>query len=422
MKILLISHNPITRQSNMGITFLSLFSRFFRDELCQLYIYPTVPDEARCHSFYRMTDKDALRRIFTRKNPGGVIAATQGEGRFEKAEDEALYRSRKNKSALRRLLRDAMWKLSGWYSRQLRAWLAEEKPDCVFVAPGVAKFLYDMALHISRERKIPVVTYICDEYYFVEEPEALLDKLRLKLLRRRMEKLMAATSHLVTITPELAKAYSEKFGVKTTIVMTGASGEIAQGPSLVEEPDTICYYGNIRCNRYVSLAQVGRALDRMNAERGSDYRLKIYSFEKDPAILGSFQGIASVELCPGITGEEFQRTFQASELLMHTEAFDRQSVDFVKHSLSTKIADSLASGIPLLAYGPEDIASMEHLRRHDCALMAASQEELPQMLERAFTDARARREVAARGLETAKKFHDSQLVAQAMRQVMESVT
>ncbi len=423
MKVLIISHNPLTRQSNMGLTFQTLFASFRREELCQLYVYPTVPDEDSCNSFYRITDKEALKAVFTRRVPGGEISADQinpDQGVFENAGDETLYRNRKNKSPWRRMGRDMIWKLSGWYSKDLRRWLEREAPDRIFVAPGVAKFIYDMALRISKQLQIPIVTYVCDEYYFVRKPDSLADRYRLRLLRKKMDALMAHTAKLITISQELKEIYTGHFGVDATVVMTGAGEPIAEQPKVLEQPNTICYFGNIRCNRYVSLGQIGRALDRRNAETGSVCRLKIYSFEKDPQILGSFSEIASVEICPAVTGEAFRKVFSQAQLLLHAEAFDEASVDFVKNSISTKIADSLASGIPLLAYGPQEVASMQHLQRGGCALMAHSPENLPTLLEQAFTDASARRQAAGRGLEVARIYHDPEAVAKCTRQVMES--
>ncbi len=424
MKILIISHNPLTKQSNMGLTFQSLFARVQPEELCQLYVYPTVPDEARCHSFYRITDKEALKAVFSCRAPGGVIAASQiqpDQGVFENAQDEALYRSRKNKSALRRLGRDLIWQLSGWYSKDLRQWLEREQPDRIFVAPGVAKFLYDMALRISRDRNIPIVSYVCDEFYFIRRPDQLLDRLRLKLLQRKMEALMAHTSQLVTISQELKESYSRHFGVKATVVMTGAGEPVAESTRVAQQPDTIHYFGNIRCNRFVSLEEIGRELDRRNRETGSHCRLKIYTFEKDPTILDTFSGIDSIQVCAAVTGEAFRQVFSQAQLLLHTEAFDEASMDFVKNSISTKLADSLASGIPLLAYGPEGVASMQHLQRNGCALTAFSREALPRLLEQAFTDTAARQQAAQRGLEAAKVYHDPDQVAQKLRQILESV-
>ena len=63
MKVLIISHNPITTYQSMGKTMLSLFSAFDRSELCQLYIYPTLPDIDVCDSYFRITDRDVLKSL-----------------------------------------------------------------------------------------------------------------------------------------------------------------------------------------------------------------------------------------------------------------------------------------------------------------------------------------------------------------------
>lgn len=423
MKILIISHNPISNQSNMGKTFLSLFHQFSGEELCQLYIYPVIPNEKRCSSYYRITDKDALKAVIRLRKPGGEIAPeriTESQGLYEDAQDQSFYKNRKNKSPLRRLLRDAMWRMTPWYNRDLKAWLDREKPECVFVAPGVAKFLYDFALRISADRKIPVVTYICDEYYFVKEPAGGMEKLRLKLLRKKMEQLLARTRHLVTISQEMREEYKTHFGVPATMIMTGAMAGRVVGEEAGENPRNLCYFGNVRCNRYITLAQIGRVLDEMNREYGEDYCLKIYSAEKDPEILDVFREIQSIQLCGFVSGAEFDRAFREADLLVHTEAFDEASMDFTRHSISTKIADSLASGIPMVAYGPAEISSMAHLLRHRCALTAISPDGLRDMLETALRDKNARTEAARRAMEAAAAYHDLDRNAMCLRSVIEA--
>lgn len=425
MKVLIISHNPVSGQSNMGKTFLSLFSKFDSSELCQLYIYPTVPNIRSCESFFRITDKQVLKSLLKGKHPGGEIRPEQireDHSAYEKASDESLYRSRKNKSAFRRLLRDAMWELSRWYSPELKAWLDRENPDCIFVAPGVAKFIHNFALRIAGDRQIPVVTYICDEYYFVSQPEGALDRLRLKLLKEKIEALMAKTDHLVTISRELKTEYAETFHVGATHLLTGAAFEAALEPRLAENPRIISYFGNIRCNRYISLGQIGKTLDEINRECNTDYALHIYTAEKDPEILASLERYQSIRLCGFVTGDAFVQALCSAQLLLHVEAFDEASIDFVKHSVSTKIADSLASGVPLLAYGPANISSMQHLLRHDCAIAATSPEELREMLLRALTDGETRRRVAERAILAAGKYHNSEKNSEKLRLLLAAVS
>lgn len=425
MKVLIISHNPISTKSNMGKTFLSLFSEFDRSELCQFYIYPSFPDTDKCSSFYRVTDKEIIRSLISFKAVGAEVKRSfinENAGFYENPADEALYRNKKNKSALRRLVRDGAWRLARWYNKNLTEWLEREKPDCIFLSPGAAAFIYDVALKISKELDVPIVTYVCDEYYFLNTPKGLLEKLRFKLFKDKFEKLMADSACLAVICDELKQEYTHHFGIKAETLMTGAGREIAQGTKIFESPTEIRYFGNIRCNRFNSLCDVGLALDKMNSRTGKDYKLKIFTAEKDSEILSVFDGIRSIELCGFVSGEDFEREFNSSQLLLHVEAFDDASIDRVKHSVSTKIADSLASGIPLLAYGPESISSMKHLIRHDCALVATSKEELPAMLEAAFTDSERKQICAENAIETAREYHIGSKTSLKLKKTLKNIT
>ena len=422
---MIISHNPISMQSNMGQTMLSLFSQFEKEELCQFYIYPTIPNLERCASYYRVTDKEMLAGLFRRGFVGGEIHADEScenQGMFEVQSDRKLYRNPKNKSAIRRLSRDTVWKLGNWYSNELANWLERERPTCIFVAPGAAKFLYDIALRISTEREIPIITYLCDEYYFVKKPGELLDRYRLQLLRQKIEALMAHTAHLVTICEELTQVYQGTFSVEATTLMTGSSFPIAEHPRLVHQPTEINYFGNIRANRYRSLCEIGQELDAINRETGMAYRLNIYTAEQDETILAHFDEIDSIRLMGYISGDLFNRTFLSSQLLLHVEAFDAESIDRVRHSISTKLANSLASGIPLLAYGPDEISSMKYLLRNNCAIAATTKKQLREMLLMGFRYETVRRETAERGLEVAKQFHDAEKVSLQLREIVNRVS
>ena len=425
-KTLIISHNPITTYESMGKTLLQLFSSFRSEELCQLYIYPTLPDIARCHSYFRITDKDVLKsytsflQVKGREIRGEEI--TPGaRALFEHPEDEKLYRNTKNKRPFRMLLRDAMWKCAHWNNRALKQWLEREAPDRIFVAPGAATFLYEIAIKISTRYRLPMAVYLCDEYYFVRRPDAWLGRIQLSLRRRSMQKLIYRSAHIVTICGELEESYARHFRRPTTTIMTGTSRPIADAPKTCPAPQRIVYAGSIRCNRYTALAEIGHALDRFNAGYGTQFRLAVYTQEKNTEILRSLQGIQSLELCGFLTGEAFERVFASADLLLHVEAFDAQSIDRVRHSVSTKIADSLGSGSCLLAYAPDCVASMRHLLKHRCALTATEPDKLPEMLESAFFREKERKTVVENALRTARQEHDAGRTSARLYQIMEGL-
>lgn len=422
MKVLVISHNPIGTQFNMSKTLLSLLSSLKKDELCQLYIYPALPDVDLCSSYFRITDKDVLRSYYTLKlNCCEVEADCSKHSMYENSDDEKIYKNPKNKSNLRMILRDLMWKCAHWYTKKLESWIKKEKPTCIFVAPGDATFIYDIALKISKKFNLPIVTYICDDYYFVKTPKSVISKLRVAFLKKKIRKLMRSTVKLAVICNALKDEYSKEFGVSAETIMTGSEFTAESLSRLVEKPTSLSYFGNIGCNRYISLADIGRMLDCINNKEGTNLLLNIYTAEKNPDIINSFSNIESIKLCPFVLGDAFKSALLGSELLLHVEAFDEESIDVVKHSISTKIADSLASGIPLVAYGPPNVASVQYLISEECAIIATSKTELENTLYNAFFDNAKREKAVSNALKATKKHHNSLENSKRLLSIFEEV-
>lgn len=421
MKVLIISHNPITTYQSMGKTMLSLFSSFNKDELCQLYIYPTVPDIGVCNSYFRVTDRDILKSFtrFLKVTPrvmGDEDIDTTQHSMYENTTEADFYKKNK-KNSLTLICRDLMWSLSHWYNKTLKKWLAQEKPTCIFLAPGESKFIYNIALRIAGKLDIPVFTYICDDYYFVNKPEKTTDRLQLNLLKRRMKIALKKSTGIITICDELAKAYQDEFKTKAWTIFTGSNYPIADGGVDNSDNKGLTYMGNLTCNRYVTIAQIGRALDNINKENGTEYKLHLYAPPLKDEINEIFQKISSIQYCGYVTSKEFEQVLHSKTVLLHVEAFDEQSIDRVKHSVSTKIADSLGSGNLLFAYGPKQVASVRHLISHNCAIVVTEQSKLEQSLMALFkeTDYSA---VVKRAIATAKKYHSSEKNSLVLRDIL----
>ena len=121
---------------------------------------------------------------------------------------------------------------------------------------------------------------------------------------------------------------------------------------------------------------------------------------------------------PFVSGEEFIKDFFNAEVLLHTEAFDEDSIDLVKHSVSTKIADSLFSGIPLLAFGPDSVSSMKHLIRNDCAVIATNPDELRNAVFKVLNDKDECMRVAEKAVNTAIIYHDRTKNSKTLKNIL----
>lgn len=421
MKVLIMSHNPITDYNSMGKTFLGLFSAFSEDELCQFYVYPTLPNIKVCESYYRMTDREALRSIVRRGSAGRRISDSEIKRENTLYEDEnasKMYRGKGSHKELKILVRDAIWKLSAWKNPHLAAWLAEERPDVIFAAPGASGFFYRLILRTAEMCGIPIVTYVCDDFYFSSQSKrGLVGRFYARYIRRKIETLMRASRHVVTISDELARDYAAAFGCACTVISTGANLKNAPA-ACCGDGKILSYFGNLQLGRYRSLAEVARAVDAYNAAHGDHVTLNIYTADTSPQITAAFEGAACVRFCGFLSADKMCEEMKKASVLLHVESFEEENRERVKYSVSTKIADSLASGICLFAYGPEGISSIEYLRRNACASVAVNREELTDKLSECLEKPEIRTEKASMALEIAALNHDSGRQSERLKSIL----
>ncbi len=401
----------------MGKTLLTLFSAFDKEELCQFYVHNSFPDTDKCSSYYRITDKEALKGVFSARAEGSEVFPETDE---RKSANGGSGRSVK-RSPFKLFLRDIAWKISRSCGKKLDLWIKRESPDCIFVAPGYSGFIYDIALKISGRYNLPIVVYICDDYCFIKNKGGIFKRLQIKKIRKKMSALTKKASCAVTISDELKAAYEKEFGVLCKTVMTGGliAPTDAQKYYRAEKHDksAAVYLGNLARNRYVSLCEIGMALEKINKEKGADYKLLVYTGETDERTLSALSEVKTVKLCGEVRGEEYLQTLCSAEILVHTEAFDEKSVDLVKYSISAKISDLVSSGRKIFVYGPKDISSVRYFEKNEAAYVASGKSELEKTLISAFAESGESYIGNARRL--AEKNHDLKRNGEEIYEILE---
>lgn len=414
MKVLIISHCQLSVNYSIGKTLASLFSAFNKNELCQLYVHAGLPDIDICESYYRLTDKDVIKGVFRFGAKGNEVSAMGNDT------DNAFRKSTKPLRAikLKELLRDAIWKASPWFGKDLRTWLDKEKPTCIFVAVGSGKFLYDIALKISKVYNIPVITYVCDDYYFDRTDRSLTGKIWSRKLRKKSDRLFTSSKAIVSICPKMSEIYRNTFYTQTYTVMTGASINKRKEFNKNEKVKNLNYFGKLSLRRYESIFDIGKTLDEINLSDCENFVLNIYCGGITEEMKMFFNGVKAIRFHDFVRGEDFVREFLTSDLLLHVESFDERMKERVKYSVSTKIADSLASGIPLFAYGPCGIASMDYLAENSAAITVMDKNQLKNGLRDALYNNELRNKTIENAEMLADKNHNTDIVSQTVKTII----
>ena len=407
MKILIVSNNCFSKSQNMGKTFSSIFQAFTREELCQLYFYSSIPDTKQCGSYYRVSDLDVLKSFLV-KNPGGEIyySESQAGDIYENAITKKIYKSVDRNNPVIEIARTIYWRMAHWDNKKFAAWMDREKPDCIFFAAGDTVFSYWITLKIHKKYNLPIISYICDEFYYGKLKKNFLGRLYCYWLKKYMKKTFKESEILATICTSLGELYQPLFKKPYYVLRTGYT-MIPEMKTLPKQCKKISYLGNLGLGRWKSIQEIGRQLDIINKTQDEKIILEVYSGEENESIIRNMTEPFSVKFMGRVSQEMCQNIIKESMAVLHVESFEDRNIRRVKYSFSTKIADSLASGTCLLAYGPREIASIEYLLATGSAMVATNSEELYSGLLKIITAKDVRDQYIKQALKIAKENHNA---------------
>lgn len=403
-RVLIISYNPLCLFNNGGKSLLSLFSSFSKEELIQFYIYPTLPDNEWCNSFYRQTDKDLLNPIRNK-----IILHCVIPSKTEPIEEQSIYKTSSQNRSIKLLCRDALWAFSNWDNKQLNNWIKENRPDIVFSDTGDSSFLYNVSLKISKKYNLPLVGYFGDDYCSIVEKKNLIRRYQLFKLRKTIAKFVQHAKLLLFVNDSFSDYYKDRFalGGKVRTIYNGSNFSFDSDYDETDSSNLVfSYIGNLSLQRGDNLIEIGKALQNYNDINNTSHSLIVYARNRDN-FEERTRSIKAIDYRGLIPGNQVKDAIMSSDILIHTESFSEDSKKMTKYSMSTKIADSLSSGKCLLAFGPKDVASIKHLLKYDCAFCICSNLEMGEKLKQLIEDKKLRLYYKTRGKQISEEFHNS---------------
>jgi len=406
MRLLIISHNVFSLTENMGKTLLGYFENWESDKLAQLYFHSEVPVTEKCFKYYNITDTDALKSILLRTKCGrsfGIndIKSDLKTSRTDSGVKAKLYQKARKRTPLIYLLRNSIWNLSNWNNKKLNNWIDEFKPEAVFFASGDYSFSYKIALKIAKKRNIPLYISCMDDYYFYNiNHKSILGKLQHRLFMNYVKRTIDYSKCIFTICDKMTKDYSIYFKKPCYTIHNPYSISV----SSEKKENKIVYLGNLGYNRHIQLVSIGQALKKAQLPNIPSH-IDVYSSESQPEILKDLTIENGVVFHGSVSSKEVEKIIKSSLLVIHTESFDNDIRERVKYSVSTKIADCLASGACILAYGPSDVASIEYLIDNNAAFVITRQEDLEKGIIKILSDEQLRLDITNNAKNLACKNH-----------------
>lgn len=438
MKVLVLSSSPWAESNSFGSTYSNIFGGIEGLELANIYCKPGTPDNGIVLRYFQLTELSLIRNLLNRAVPPGRSFDSSdvrcrddlSSGASVTRQELPAYRfARARRLQVFFWARDLIWRIGRWRSDELKAFIDDFAPDVLFQPIYHSSYLSDIALFIQKRADAPMVGYVSDDVYtlcqFSLSPLYWIDR----LLKRRKVRRVIDRCELLFVVSDVQKFEYERLFKPRCEVLTKCSDFDTQPPfvNVVADrehnrrPLKLLYAGNIGAGRWRTLGLLVAAIGRVN-DGGGRLHLTIHTATPiTRAMRRALDAPGSSELMESVSSTEVINLQRAADVLVHVEGFDLRSRLQVRQSFSTKLVDCFASGRCVLAVGPEDVASIEYLRRNDAALVASSPKQLDQLLLDIFTKEGMIEEYALKGWATGRRNHNRSDVQRRLVSELESV-
>lgn len=408
MKILVLSSTPWTNDNSFGNSFGNIFEGIEDIEIANIYCKYGKPNTKLVSRFFQITEKSMFRNLKNPKVPSGQEVFMDESVPTDVVEPKSANLARKKRWIIMFWARDLIWKFGRWKSPELKKFIDDFKPDVIFQPVYYVSHMNRIANFIKKYTGVPMYGYVSDDVYTLKQfslsPFYWINRF---MCRAKVKKVVKQCEILYTISEIQRSEYEKIFKIPCKILTKSANfDEPARVKEEYGKPLQLLFTGNIGTNRWKSLAIIADALKEINKD-GVKAQLKIYTGGLITDEISNALNIeGSSKIMGFISSSEIPRIQSEADILVHVESLSLQYKLCVRQSFSTKIVDYLKMARPILAVGPNDVASIEHLIRNDCAIVADNKEDLINKLNEVINNNNQLTEIALKGYECGKKYHN----------------
>lgn len=381
MKILIISRTPWDNSNSFGNTFSNLFGGIKDLEIYNVCCQDGCNRNSIVCKAYQMTDRSVLNSL--RGKPAGRLITTLSDDFVEQPKELSSIMPKK-RFTIFYIARDLIWKMGLWWNKSLQSFLNQIKPDVIYLPLYASSYMCDVQQKIVDYCKVPTVGHISDDIYNYpphrfSQPLSYIYRAN---IRRKIRHLICNCSYVEVFAENMAREYVSIFNKPFFLIGKGI--DINNLTNLHIKPlngDTVSYVytGNIGNGRYLELVKLAKALDKQYETEHATLRIYTQSMIEDN-MREAFSSCKSLKLCGSVSSDEVKRIQQEADVLVHVESFSAQSVFETKMSFSTKLIDYMLAGKIIFAIGPEEVNSLEILKKYHLAVTASSDNEIERLV------------------------------------------
>lgn len=375
MRILILSKEAWRDEQNGGNVLSNMF-RDFDAEFAQIYCNECLPSNKICTNYYRITDREMLNSIFSKRKAGSRLVYRHYPNN-KIYTPESFSGGKKWLKSLLPILREVVWWRGRWNNEEIEDFIIGFNPDIVFAPCYGNHYMHKLTRFVSRITTAKIISYISDDHYsnkkFRWEPWFWINHF---FLRRHTRGVFKKYCLVYTMTEEQKSQCERDFNANIKILCKSGIFDEKYLKPKVNSPIKIIYAGGIYLNRWKTLKLLVDAIRKIDSS-GESLQLDIYTNNNMTAEMNKAlnDGIIS-KVHPVVSADKLKDIYHSADIALHCESFDLINRLKVRLSFSTKIVDCLDSGCAVMAICDAKQAGLTYLKRNDAAICITKPEDI----------------------------------------------
>lgn len=427
-KILIVSR-LCWDDNSVSNTLTNLFEDYDNNSIARICIETQFPNTKCCKLFYHISEISLVKKLWRWNLKTGRVLHTDGTAKernetvdqLAKEEQSVMNFVRRHRSMFFNVLRDLLWGLNGWKSKELDDFVKDFDPDVVWLDGSPLILMNRENNYILSVANKPAVTFLMDDVYSYESCTSLAGRIYRFFLRKQVAKTVSQCSHVFVSSLKMKKEYDEAFGIGSTFITKSFDTSLLRtNVETIHKPLRMVYLGNLLIGRLDSLIAIAECLKEINKEK-QRVVLSVFSntliSDKQRQRLLIDDGVS---LLPPVPYSDVPGIVAGSDVQVFTESMDSKNMSVARLSFSTKIVDYLKSGKCILAVGSDTVAPIEYFSTEDAALVATNTIEIRECIEKLLDDSIVR-EYAEKAVACCKRNHEKVVMHERIYSILRAV-
>lgn len=402
----------------------------FDAEFAQIYASPGLPNNKVCSKYFQIDERQMVKSLYSDTKAGREVKMPTNERVQDAAKSNAqrkgIYGIFKKLSLWMHtpivMLQDFIWMTGRYDKAALQRFIDGYKPDVVFCPQLGNPKMWRLEKLVKGMTDVPFVAFTGDdEASYLQVSKSPLFWLRRWYCHNGLKNSVKIFSHYFMHSKEQAQDYTNEYGVPTSTLYKCGDFSNEFVKKSVGSPIRLVYAGRLYCNRWKTLAEIGKALHEIN-KHGERMVLDIYTQE---ALTNEQRKALSPENSVYMKGSvnplQLKEVYRNADIALHVESMDKKNRLATRVSFSTKIIDLMASSCAILAVCWNRHCGYQYLRDNDAAFCVDNYSDILPMLQRIVDNPSLVQNYAQKAYECGRKNHTRERIQKQIRDKFEEL-